>query len=522
MEVTSATFPDYLPFILNDISVSCFVSLDFELSGLAFAPFIPTKPQTLQERYEQTKAAAEKYQILQVGLTICHENLETASYCVKPYNFNLNPIPHRDSEVNRDWTSSSRAMEFLLRHGFSMKTMCQHGIQYLSRAEEQFALARAKERYNQTPRQDMDIKEDDHKSLEFLAEVRTMITDWLAKGKDRAQRRNLLPSNQEVPLGIRSDGYDAMQKWLVHQLVANEFPNLRSRTGSKFIQIDAVDVKSEQAAEEQRVKIKKAQLQKHIGFRWVAESLVGGNLEELGSEMFRPLMRRIKNPTYGIDTMVNRVKTCLQINRPVLVGHNMFCDLLFFHACFLGPLPDTIEEFQTAIHKLFPVLIDTKYLDTYDCGSTNPASSLADLHAKLMNVDTPKIELDPRFTKYRWRAISHEAGYDSMICAMAFIKLAGQIQRGDSIPSPPKSPDIEDEEASPVVEASDHVSLPTTLADTGCPEIHALADKGVLLPRLGSKFWEDYGNRLRVFGTMERMVRVGVKTTKESHLLDMD
>jgi poly(A)-specific ribonuclease len=77
MEVTSANFSEYLPFILNDISASCFVSLDFELSGVAFAPFIPTRPQTIQERYAQTKAAAEQYQILQVGLTICHENVET-------------------------------------------------------------------------------------------------------------------------------------------------------------------------------------------------------------------------------------------------------------------------------------------------------------------------------------------------------------------------------------------------------------------------------------------------------------
>jgi poly(A)-specific ribonuclease len=77
MEVTNASFSQYLPFILNDISASCFVSLDFELSGVAFASSIPTKPQTIQERYAQTKEAAERYQILQVGLTTCHEDLET-------------------------------------------------------------------------------------------------------------------------------------------------------------------------------------------------------------------------------------------------------------------------------------------------------------------------------------------------------------------------------------------------------------------------------------------------------------
>jgi poly(A)-specific ribonuclease len=79
-----------------------------------------------------------------------------------------------------------------------------------------------------------------------------------------------------------------------------------------------------------------------------------------------------------------------------------------------------------------------------------------------------------------------------------------------------------DTETFPVVRASHLVAVPESLADTGCPKILLMTNKGVLIPRLGSKFWEDYGNRLRVFGTVERMVRVEGKRVKESHLLDMD
>jgi poly(A)-specific ribonuclease len=78
MDIGATSFPDYLPIILNDISSSCFVAIDFELSGLAFPPSAPqTKPQTMQERYTEARVAAERYQILQVGLTVCHENLRT-------------------------------------------------------------------------------------------------------------------------------------------------------------------------------------------------------------------------------------------------------------------------------------------------------------------------------------------------------------------------------------------------------------------------------------------------------------
>ncbi|KAJ5329534.1 CAF1 family ribonuclease [Penicillium brevicompactum] len=75
MDIGITNFSDYLPVILNDISSSCFVAIDFELSGLAFPPSVPsiTTP-TVQERYLEVKEAAERYQILQVGLTICHED----------------------------------------------------------------------------------------------------------------------------------------------------------------------------------------------------------------------------------------------------------------------------------------------------------------------------------------------------------------------------------------------------------------------------------------------------------------
>lgn len=81
MDIGITQFADFLPFILSDISSSCFVSIDFELSGLAFPPNVPQiNTPTVQERYLEGKEAAERYQILQVGLTICHENPKSGLY----------------------------------------------------------------------------------------------------------------------------------------------------------------------------------------------------------------------------------------------------------------------------------------------------------------------------------------------------------------------------------------------------------------------------------------------------------
>ncbi|KOS47238.1 hypothetical protein ACN38_g1800 [Penicillium nordicum] len=551
MDVTAVTFADCLPSILNDISTSCFVSVDFELSGVAFKPNAPqSRTQTVQERYVEAKAAAERYQILQVGLTTCHEDKENATYTLKPYNINLSPITQHEMDVNRDWTFGSRSMEFLLANHFSIDHMCTFGVRYLSRQEEKLAIERAAQKFqSRRPVQVADIKKDDHESLEFLKAVRFSVNEWLAQGENRREWLNIPPpSSVQLFPGPVPTGLSNMQKWLVHHLISDEYPNLTSRGASTFVQIELRDPCNEQFTFETKLKVKKERVRKHIGFRWIAEALVGGNLEDLEPDAFQPLMKLIEQPTFGIKQLSDKVKSRLKENRPVLVGHNMFCDLLFFHRCFLGPLPDTLAKFQTVIHDLFPVLADTKYMATHDCGSLNPMSSLEELNTTLAGIESPKIEIDPRFSKYKFRNRNHEAGYDSMLAAMAFIKLAGDIQRNPSQPNVQPRPQTTttpglvagimaqpsnqpisknefsnffdvDNETIPMIQPAQIDPPGTSLADTGSGSIARLVNQGKLLPRLGDVFWDTYGNILRVFGTQERMVQLGKEVPKQEDLL---
>lgn len=157
-------------------------------------------------------------------------------------------------------------------------------------------------------------------------------------------------------------------------------------------------------------------------------------------------------------------------------------------------------------------------------------------------------EIDPRFTKYKFRNHNHEAGYDSMLAAIAFIKLAGDIQRSPSRPTVQPRPQTTtgpslvagimaqpsnqpvsknefsnffdvDTETIPMIQPT-QIALPgTSLADTGSGRIAHLVYQGKLLPRLGDVFWDTYANILRVFGTQERMVRLGKEVPKQEDLL---
>lgn len=83
MEVDRHSFNGLLVTILGAVSKAHFVSIDLELSGIHFRSHDWHRPtmsrpslESLQERYTRTKKAAEKYQILQVGLTVVEEDVK--------------------------------------------------------------------------------------------------------------------------------------------------------------------------------------------------------------------------------------------------------------------------------------------------------------------------------------------------------------------------------------------------------------------------------------------------------------
>jgi hypothetical protein len=76
MDISRSLFPLELVNIIQLIADSYFISFDLEFSGIAGRRKDRKKP-TLQEVYEEIKDAAGQYQVLQVGLTLVHEDLLT-------------------------------------------------------------------------------------------------------------------------------------------------------------------------------------------------------------------------------------------------------------------------------------------------------------------------------------------------------------------------------------------------------------------------------------------------------------
>lgn len=84
MDITGTQFPSKAVQIIREIADSHFIAFDLEFSGVAGRRSAQsTGKLTIQEYYSDIKEAAEKYQILQVGLTIVKEDSKKGSCSIQ-------------------------------------------------------------------------------------------------------------------------------------------------------------------------------------------------------------------------------------------------------------------------------------------------------------------------------------------------------------------------------------------------------------------------------------------------------
>jgi poly(A)-specific ribonuclease len=181
MDVDKVSFEPRLLQILEALSTAHFVSIDLEMSGVSSRSAGPARhKQSLQERYTELKQSAERYQILQIGLTIAQEDSEQGKYVLRPYNFPLNPcIEEKSLDLERIFSFQSGAVDFLLEHGFKIEEPFEHGVPYLSRDEEKLAKQKAKDRNDPNRFTDMVFEEGDLQMAKFMRKIRAETNEWL-------------------------------------------------------------------------------------------------------------------------------------------------------------------------------------------------------------------------------------------------------------------------------------------------------------------------------------------------------
>lgn len=173
---------------------------------------------------------------------------------------------------------------------------------------------------------------------------------------------NIAPIGHGLP-PYPDRGLNSFQRLLVHQYVRTEHPDLTTTSRQGFIQITARNQGRQDAEKQYRAKTFEERLARQVGLRWLVEAIQGADLSAINPDSFGPA-NGSKNDS--VTSEFNDVRNRLRGHSTVLVGHNLFLDLIYLYACFFGPLPGRVEDFQRTIHDLFPRIIDTKYLATHD------------------------------------------------------------------------------------------------------------------------------------------------------------
>jgi poly(A)-specific ribonuclease len=422
MEVNAESFPNDILGLLINISEADFVSFDLELSGIPSR--LPNKKPrgpgrlTLEDRYAETKEGADRYQILQVGLTCAKFDFIANKYVLRPYNINISPLFDERLDFEREISFQSGACSFLLGCGFDLGLPFAQGVQYLSREEAERAKKLAYDRIDKkNVIEDLQLKSTDIESLDFVRRCRDAITAWQKSTSATLE----ITTSTGLPNASASYTISRFEKRLVHQLVRAEFPDAVAIGRNDCIRILPFDAVRE-ADNTRRIKTRvKEQIARQTGFRWIFEALVGG---EINNDLLYVL--RSNGPSDHRDRF-DRALARLKKHRPVIVGHNMFTDIVYLYRTFVGPLPDTLEVFNEKLHELCPRIVDTKYLATHDEGDLNASPTLEDIAKGLQKQHLPTIVTHEDHAKYNDLEAFHEAGYDSLLTATIMLRLAAKL-----------------------------------------------------------------------------------------------
>jgi len=192
---------------------------------------------------------------------------------------------------------------------------------------------------------------------------------------------------------------------------------------SEFMQITVKDEEREAQYAKSKLLILEKNLAKQTGLRFIFEALFGGDLSKIDPKWFS--IDEEGNPAWkdpGLKRAeIDSIIQALKVRRPALVGHNMNTDLAFMYKTFIGNLPDTYQEFASKIHALCPIVIDTKYLATHNCGTMDTKSDLHGLLQQFNKQTHPFVVLAEQNSSYSNNYKSHEAGYDSWFPSFLFL-----------------------------------------------------------------------------------------------------
>lgn len=377
--------------IVKDIEECAFVSLDGEFTGLAsernVMPF-----DTSEEYYLKQLKTSRGFILIQLGLTFfkVKKNGGDPGEAVTCKSYNIYVYPQ---SKNATFSCQGQSLSFLAENNFDFNKLMKSGISYCSSTEEEKLRQEVKEKQTQRAEQlkqrisdePMDISGRNfipvpENELEMIEKARVKITG-VVEGK---------LAETTIP------DVNPYQRKLIYELIEREFNNKVSTSVKTVENNKKVLFVESKRSEEEELKLE-------------------GNRQKEDEIYITEVV--------GLRLLLKEISA----SKKLVVAHNCLLDLMFLLQQCFEPLPADYNEFKTITHRIFPNIIDTKFIGMSDkFKEMIPKTVLNRMYERLTMEPFVNIahEWENPYQTYSFQfPKEHEAGYDSYLTGYCFLVL---------------------------------------------------------------------------------------------------
>ncbi|KAK9673737.1 hypothetical protein RND81_12G185800 [Saponaria officinalis] len=430
--VTKSNFDETLIDLTTHLKSADFIAIDLEMTGITTSPWRESfEFDSSDIRYLKVKDSAHNFAVLQFGVCPFRWDTRLHSFVAHPHNFYI--FPHQELPVDGpsyEFMCQTSSIDFLAKYQFDFNACIRDGVSYLSRGQEDAVLSRLNSVYGNWYHIEevKDVPLVNVADILFSERMKIRLIEWhdsllQNRSAELKLQGNVAGSKQELVTiffnkrpALRLSGFTSHQLKLIELVTRKHFKDL------VFVR-----------AQEDNV------LQKLIVYV-ECDNDKTKLLKEVKDGLHQQAIRKVE-AAVGF----RRVIDLLSAEKKLIVGHNCFLDMAHVYHKFFGPLPSTVEEFVSNLHKSFPHIIDTKLLLNADNGlqqlmkkaSTSLASAFSMMCPEIASKRTsdvgehPCVKVEVQVDDMRssnWNSgARHEAGYDAFMTGCVFAQSCSHL-----------------------------------------------------------------------------------------------
>lgn len=397
-QVSRATFPGVLERIRSIGKEAAFFSLDTEFTGYK-QDDRDEYFDTVQQRYEKKKSVAERYLVVQMGLSAFVWDATLGDYKAHTWNIHMYPST---LQVDRIFSCDAASLSFLRSHNLDFNQWLD-GVPFLAMDQE----ASLRKQVEDQAEWDLKAnfgggKKPTRSPLDPNADAETVeLYKRLSEALD-----DLKPGS---PPFLLPQGMQWFRKKMVENTIWRH-PRKANLWLESMVPAAAADVNGNEAGaaaippaplpfHQQQLQVRYVTNDERATCVTAKKALAMAEIEEAAGAM------RI-------------IQVVKDSGRP-LVGHNFLLDLLFLYGHFVKPtLPDTAMGFKNKLQQLFPPIYDTKVL----AKSLGVADSQGDTNLEGLYRSEGGAEAAVEDGEGNGGA-AHEAGHDAFMTGVVFASL---------------------------------------------------------------------------------------------------